>query len=290
MWDIGGNVPVDWRLARHDDSEQACAEDMFGSLEVGDIALMDRLFPSRDTMARIIQRGADFVMRVKTKGNRIAAEITAFLESGLNDQTISLPGHPAYQVRFVRGHRAGTEHVVLVTSLVDPIHTAQAIADLYQRRWGIETAYREAKSWHGLNELPGRSKDMVRQEVCALMLFWLMQGELEGQAREVYAEEIAKQPDVAPNWKPAEGIAEVPVLFNRKLLATCVALLMVSGVDSMDEATRQWRVSIRYLWQNRARRRPGRTARRTSERPHTIKFRDAESSLKALGGRKRAGK
>ncbi len=36
-----------------------------------------------------------------------------------------------------------------------------------------------------VQRLPGRSKQMVRQAVCSLMLFWLMQGELEGQARAV---------------------------------------------------------------------------------------------------------
>ena len=87
----------------------------------------------------------------------------------------------------------------------------------------------------------------------------------------------------------SEGIVEVPVLFNRKLLATSVALLMAAAVAGMDEAVLSWRVSIRYLWQNRARRRPGRQARRTSERPHILKFRDAKSSAAAIGGRIKGG-
>lgn len=72
------------------------------------------------------------------------------------------------------------------------------------------------------------------------MLFWLMQGELEGQARHVYADGIRKQPEVDPAWTPAVGIAEVPVLFNRKLLVTSVALLMAAAVTSMDEAVQSW--------------------------------------------------
>ena len=289
LWDIGGNVPVDWRLGRHDGSEQADLNDMLGSLEVGDLLLADRLYPSRELMAELHRRGIHFVMRVKTAGTRLASEIAAFVESGLDDQTMPLPKHPGIRIRMVRGHRDGSEHIVLVTSLVDAAHDARAVADLYQRRWGIETAYREAKGWHGLDELPGRSKQMVRQEVCALMLFWLMQGELEGQARRVYADEIRKQPEVDPKWTPAEGIAEVPVLSNRKLLATSVALLMAAAVAGMDEAVQSWRVSIRYLWQNRARRRPGRQARRTSERPHDIKMRDETSSAAAKGGRIKGG-
>jgi hypothetical protein len=289
LWDLGGNVPVDWRLGPHDGSEQADLNDMLGSLGVGDLLLADRLYPSRELMAELHRRGIHFVMRVKTAGTRLAHEIAAFVESGLDDQTVPLPGHPSMRIRMVRGQRDGSEHIVLVTSLVDAVHDARAVADLFQRRWGIETAYREAKGWHGLDALPGRSKQMVRQEVCALMLFWLMQGELEGQARRVYAEEIRKQPDVDSKWTPAQGIAEVPVLFNRKLLATSVALLMAAAVAGMDEAVKSWRVSIRYLWQNRARRRPGRQARRTSERPHSIKFRDEISSAAARGGRNKGG-
>jgi hypothetical protein len=280
---------VDWRLGRHDGNEPGDLHDMLGSLGHGDLLVADRLYPSRALMAELHRRGIHYIMRVKTTGTRIAGEIAAFVASGLDDQTVSLPEHPGILIRFVRGHRENSEHIVLVTSLIDPIHSAHAIADLYQRRWGIETAYREAKGWHGLDELPGRSKQMVRQEVCALMLFWLMQGELEGHARHVYADEMRAQPDVDPNWTPAAGIAEVPVLFNRKLLATSVALLMAAAVTSMDDAIQSWRVSIRYLWQNRARRRPGRHARRTSQRPHTITMRDDISSAAAKGGRKKGG-
>jgi hypothetical protein len=287
LWDLGGNVPVDWRLGPHDGSEQADLTDMLGSLRSGDILLADRLYPARELLAELHRRDVDFIMRVKTAGTRLAKEIAAFVASGMDDQTLRLPGHPGVCIRLVRGDRDGTEHIVLITSLTGPEHNTRAIADLYQRRWGIETAYREAKGWHGLDALPGRSKQMVRQEVCALMLFWLMQGELEGQARQVYADEIRRQPDVDPAWTPAEGVTEIPVIFNRKLLATSVALLMAAAVTSMDEAVQSWRVSIRYLWQNRARRRPGRQARRTSERPHDIKFRDEISSAAAQGGRKK---
>ncbi len=287
LWDVGGNVPVDWRLGTHDGSEQADVADMLGSLGAGDLLLADRLYPSRELMVELQRRGVHFVMRVKTTGTTLAREITAFIASGSNDATVPLHAHPGCLIRLVRGHRDGSEHIILVTSLTEPQHHAHAIADLYQRRWGIETAYREAKGWHGLDALPGTSKQMVRQEVCALMLFWLMQGELEGQARQVYAEEIRQQPDIDPAWTPAEGIAEIPVLFNRKLAATSVALLMAAAVSSLDEAVESWRVSIRYLWQNRARRRPGRHQRRTSQRPHVIKMRDDVSSKAAKGGRKK---
>ena len=72
LWDIGGNVPVDWQLGAHDGSENADLADMLGSLFPGDIVLADRLYPARELLADLHRRGVDYVMRVKTSGPRIA--------------------------------------------------------------------------------------------------------------------------------------------------------------------------------------------------------------------------
>lgn len=286
LWDLGGNIPVDWRVGRYDEGETAHLVDMLGSLTDSDLLLADRLYPSRGLIAELTQRGINYVMRVKTRGTCMK-EIREFVDSGKDEATVELRNFPGIFVRFVRGYREGSEHIVFVTSLIDSDHSREAIADLFQRRWGIETAYREGKDWLGLDELPGRDKQQVRHEVAALMIFWLMQGELEGQAREVYADEIRQQNEVDPEWTPAEGIAEVPVRFNRNLAATSTALILAAAVKSLEDAQFEWQVSIRYLWQNRSRRRPGRSYRRTSQRPHVIRKRDDESVEKARGGRKK---
>jgi len=286
LWDLGGNVPIDWRVGRFDDHEADHLVDMLGSLSTSDLLIADRLYPSQALISELVRRGLHFIMRVKTKG-KCLKEIAEFVASGQNDTVVEMRGFPGVFMRLVRGHRDGSEHIVCVTSLSQAEHSAEAIADLYQRRWGIETAYREGKTWLGLDELPGRDKQQIRHEVAALMIFWLMQGELEGQAREVYAQEIRKQPGVDPRWTPAAGIAESPVRFNRHLAATSTALLLAAAVKGIDQAVFSWRVSIRYLWKNRSRRKPGRSNRRTSQRPHVIRHRDAESSAKAKGGREK---
>lgn len=288
LWNIGGNVPVDWRLGRCDGSEQADLESMLGSLGDGDLLLADRLYPSRALMAELHRRKIHFVFRIKVEGPRSMREIREFQQSNATDLTTEMIDHPGIPMRLVRGYREGSEHMVFVTSLPADDHSAQAVADLYQRRWAIETAYREGKTWHGLGDLPGRSKQHIRQEVCALMIHWLMQGELEGQARAAYAEEIRKQPTTPTAWTPAEGITEIPVRFNRALAATSIALLMAAAVTSQDAAIESWRVSIRYLWKNRSRIKPGRSYRRTSQRPHILRKRDEMSRAQVKGGRKKA--
>jgi len=290
LWDVGANVPINWRVGGYHDSENAHLSDMLGSLGPRDILLGDRLYPSRDLMSALHSKGIHFVFRLKT-GSKCLREIRNFIESSEQETVVELHNKPGFFIRLVRGHRPGSEHIVFATSLMaGDGHKAEAIADLYQRRWSVETAYREGKEWHGLSDLPGRTKEQVRQELCSLMIFWLIQGELEGQARKVYAEEIRQQPDVSPSWTPAEGIAETPVRFNRKLAAVSVAAVMAAAVSGLEFAVKSWKRSIRYLWQNRSRRKPGRSYRRTSERPHVHRKRDEQSRKLAKGGRKKNDK
>jgi hypothetical protein len=286
LWDIGGNVPIDWRIGGYHDSENGHLLNMLGSLGTHDMLLGDRLYPSRELMNNLQSKGIHFIFRLKT-GAKSLRELNGFIDSSEQELVVELHNYPGVFIRLVRGHRPGSEHIVFATSLMaGDGHKAEAIADLYQRRWGVETAYREGKEWHGLSNLPGRTKVQVRQEVCSLMIFWLMQGELEGQARKVYAEEIRQQPSVGRSWTPAEGIAEIPVRFNRKLAAVSVAAAMAAAVSGVEFAVKSWRRSIRYLWQNRSRRRPGRNYRRTSERPHIHRKRDEQSRKMSYGARK----
>ena len=120
------------------------------------------------------------------------------------------------------------------------------------------------------------------------MIFWLLQAELEAQARDVYAEEIEKQQEQEPEKKPAEPLIEIPVRFNRKLTALAAASILKATIVGLDKACESWRVNLNYIWRNRDRRRPGRKYRRTSERPHVLKKRDEIARAKAKGGRKRS--
>ncbi len=279
LWDLGANVPVDWRMGSQAESENGHLNDMLGSLGAGDLLLADRLYPSRSLMSQCMDRGIHYIFRVKIQGDNTMREVKAFLASSSPEHVIEMHDHPGKMLRFVRGYRPGSEDCVFVTSLTNTTeHPHEAIADLYQRRWGIETAYREGKTWHGLDNLPGSSLLHIQQEIAALMIFWLMEGELEGQARHFYAKEISQQPDVDPAWKPAEGIAEIPVRFNRKLAANAIPLIINAACQDIEIGIKQWHRSITYLWQNRSLLRPGRTYRRTSQKPHILRKRDAEAT------------
>jgi hypothetical protein len=290
LWDVGGNVPVDWCVGRFDESENAHLEALFGALDEGDILLGDRLYPSSALMEKMILAGRNFVFRVKTKSGTLRA-IKDFADSDEHERIIEIQGNSTVSVRLVRGHRQGTEDIVFATSVLDTdILSAEAVADLYQRRWSVETAYREGKDWLSLRNLPGRNREQVEQEIAAVMLYWLMQGELEGQVRKKYANEIAAQKPVVEPGQPATAreISELPVRFNRNLAAVVIGDVMRHAMTGSGRAVEIWRVGIDNIWRHRSRRRPGRSNRRTSQRAHDLKKRDEIARALAKGGRKKS--
>jgi hypothetical protein len=287
LWDVGGNVPVDWRVGRFDESENAHLDSLLGSLDEGDIMLADRLYPSSALMERMVLAGRDFVFRVKTKSGALRT-IKDFAASDERERVIEIRGNSTVSVRLVRGHRQGTEDIVFATSVLDAdTLSAEAVADLYQRRWAVETAYREGKDWLSLRHLPGRNREQVEQEIAAVMLYWLMQGELEGQVRKKYAKEIAAQKPAVAAGQPATAseISELPVRFNRNLAAVVIGDVLRHAMADSGRAVEIWRVGMDNIWRHRSRRRPGRSNRRTSQRPHDLKKRDDIARANAKGGR-----
>jgi hypothetical protein len=163
--------------------ERVLARRLWRHLEPGDLLLGDRGFCSYQDLSEIAQRGADAVMRLHQarKIDFARAEIL-----GPNDwlATWQKPAQcpdgcppevwaalPAtLTVRIVRyrietpGFRS--EEVTLVTTLLDPVaFPAQALAELYFRRWSVELHFREIKTLLGLDVLRCLSPAMVRKEI-----------------------------------------------------------------------------------------------------------------------------
>ena len=73
------------------------------------------------------------------------------------------------KLRIVRILLDTGEFETLATSL-PPSFTSQQIKELYNARWGIETAFRELKYNYGLVNLHGRCEEFARQEIYASMI------------------------------------------------------------------------------------------------------------------------
>jgi len=161
LYDLAVRVPVACRLSRCDPDERARAARLFGALGPGDLLLIDTGFYSIGVFADLNRGGVKFAVPMRRNGNPKCLQ--AF---GPGDGLYSIAASPQHwkdhpdvprnlTVRIVTVCRDGFRPRRLVTNLLDPqAFPAQEIAELYHRRWHIETFYRELKHtlhlqrWH----------------------------------------------------------------------------------------------------------------------------------------------
>lgn len=74
-------------------------------------------------------------------------------------------------LRIVRVQLDNGEYETLATNLPRDIFPLEDIKELYHKRWGVETAFRDIKYGVGLANLHGKSEEYAKQEIFASMVF-----------------------------------------------------------------------------------------------------------------------
>jgi DNA-binding TFAR19-related protein (PDSD5 family) len=164
--------------------------------QAGDVAVMDRGFPSRQLFAALIDKGIDIVARMSTSKVVAWKELQPFLASGAKNAnvTLTLPGATSsipVHVRVVeraprRGRpRAGTKksRMVIVSTLTEEDgFDRQALIKLYGARWGIESLFKEMKSFMQTEDFHSRTVHGCEQEVVAAMIWMALASFLQSEA------------------------------------------------------------------------------------------------------------
>ena len=158
--------------------ETAMMRQLDAALKPGDILLMDRYYAGYFTVARLMQRGVDFVSRQHQKRH---TDFQQGMRLGKSDHVAqwSRPACPQWMTAQeyekvplslqVRETRVG--EWILITSLVD----AKAVSpwelnELYCWRWNIELDLRAIKSIMQMEMLRCKTPEMVEKEVAAHLL------------------------------------------------------------------------------------------------------------------------
>jgi hypothetical protein len=156
---------------------------LLATFQKGDVVLADRGFSSFPSLASLLARGVAAVMRVHhfrkldwRAGKRLGPRdrLVTWQKNQLQGQLWSraqwaqLPAE--LTVRLVEilvtvpGFR--TQKLVLVTTLLDAqTYSAEALGQLYFRRWAGELFFRDLKTTLGLDVLRCRTPAMVRKEI-----------------------------------------------------------------------------------------------------------------------------
>ena len=179
----------------------------------GEIRIADRAYLQPDRMAKVIEAGADVVIRAGWKSARWvdAAGNTIDIVGELRDATADLLDRPIWikrkggsllPVRLVAvrkpqqaaaearrkarreaqrgGHTVSkqtldaADWVILITSLKPEDFTADDVLALYRLRWRIELGFKRLKSLIGLKGPPGTTESSARPHILAHLLMILL--------------------------------------------------------------------------------------------------------------------
>ena len=73
-------------------------------------------------------------------------------------------------IRIVRFPISETSYETILTNLPDNV-TPDKLKELYHRRWGIETSFRELKYSIGLSDFHSKNYDFILQEICKILRY-----------------------------------------------------------------------------------------------------------------------
>lgn len=81
---------------------------------------------------------------------------------------------PCYEIKFriVRFKLSNGNYECIATNLSNEEFSVEEIKELYNKRWGIETSFRELKYAVAMNAFHSKRRDLIKQEILIRMLFY----------------------------------------------------------------------------------------------------------------------
>jgi hypothetical protein len=138
----------------------------------GGVVLFDRGYPSYDLLEHLQQQYQGmWVLRCPASNTFPTVEI--FVQSGRAEATLTLtaPKTEAVRLRAIRMESPSDEVSVLLTNLpADARFPAQAVRDLYWRRWAVEVHYRDEKTSLDIETFHSQTENGIRQELFAILI------------------------------------------------------------------------------------------------------------------------
>lgn len=182
----------------------------FALFNEGDVALTDRGFCSYSSIAELLARGVDTVMRIHhnrptdfRKGKRLGKcdRLVTWTKPRCRPkgytkrQWDQLPQSLTLRMLRIQIDVPGfrTESIVVVTTLTDPVrYPAEDLAKLYLRRWNVELFFRDIKITLGMDVLRCRTPEMVRKEIALHVIAYNLLRGLMQQAAALYEVDLTR--------------------------------------------------------------------------------------------------
>ena len=192
LWNASTQQPIAFTLSPYAQNERAQARSLFDKIPPRSLIITDRGMAGFSIFRELHEREQPFIIRMKnshygdlsdhidTHGNDCLYTCRARNEKG---RLIPGPGNEI-QIRLISLRLASGEREVLATNLwADDGHKAKEIEKLYVTRWNIETAFKDMKVDLALESFSAKHVKGIYQEIYAILIFVLLQAELDAYAR-----------------------------------------------------------------------------------------------------------
>lgn len=187
FYDVLNHQYLDAIFEPHPTDERQAAIRMLdkGFIQIPQIYLFDRGFPSVGLIQKLNDCGKKFVFRV---AKNFSSEIVAFRESAETDTIINITYNKSrtrsnrkskdirlpysFDLRLIKVPLKSGEEEILITNLFSDEFSKVDIYTLYGLRWGIETSYNHAKDSILIEQWCSTLENGIKQEFySALILF-----------------------------------------------------------------------------------------------------------------------
>ncbi len=202
-FDVFRRIPVARTVMPNNASERKEAMAMLARMPRG-VVLFDRGYPSYEFILHMMENYAGhFLFRCPASSTFPAVE--SFLGSGADDGIIEIAPSDTYRsklsaaarrelssltVRVVRVILPNGETAVYLTDLLDSAtFSHEEIADLYRRRWEVETHYRDEKVHLDVETFHTRGVNGIHQELFAVAIMAVIARTLMALSMELASDE-----------------------------------------------------------------------------------------------------
>jgi len=191
-YDPLNNIVLDGSLNHIDTDERVCAKQHIENVSklplkwrMKNLFIMDRGYPSRDYLAWLLDGKHKFIMRVRRKFNLDFDRVS-------RDENVSFVwNNKTYRVRIIKVTLDTGEIETLITNLDEQDLPYDKAADLYFKRWGIETKFNSLKNKLELENMSGRRVVTVLQDFWASLFMANILASLEWKTNAIIKERTA---------------------------------------------------------------------------------------------------
>jgi hypothetical protein len=182
LYDPVNYLTLDVQTGPTDGNEQDLLLKHLPKVEMGDILLLDRGYPSTALFSGLQSKGIHFIVRMKEHW----LPVREFRASRKRDTTVNLTVPDKYydsykaqfpwmrkdvKCRLVKIALENGEEEILGTSLLDTVkYKLPELGELYQIRWGTEEGYKMYKARVQVESFSGKTATAVKQDIYAKVM------------------------------------------------------------------------------------------------------------------------